>query len=93
MAISRSKAFELIISIVIVLNCITLALQTNKGSQLSKLLDTLEVTFFVIYVFEMISKIIAHSFILRRGAYLRDPWNLKTQNQRGEPLISQVCVC
>ena len=75
MAISRSKAFELIISIVIVLNCITLALQTNKGSQLSKLLDTLEVTFFVIYVFEMICKIIAHSFILRKGAYLRDPWN------------------
>lgn len=36
----------------------------------------LEISFFVIYITEMLLKIIALGFIFNRGAYLRDLWNV-----------------
>jgi hypothetical protein len=36
----------------------------------------IELFFFVIYILEMVLKITALGFIFKRGAYLRDPWNI-----------------
>jgi hypothetical protein len=65
-----------LISIVITLNCITLALETNEDNALNEFLAILEVLFFIVYILEMFVKITAQGFLFQRGAYLRDLWNI-----------------
>ena len=39
-------------------------------------LDATEPYFLLIFVFEMVVKILAHGFALHAGSYLRDGWNI-----------------
>lgn len=71
-----SQIFNILIPIIITLNCLTLALQTNQDDQMNRFFNILEVLFFIVYIVEMIVKIIAHGFLFARGAYLRDLWNI-----------------
>lgn len=51
-------------------------MQTTSTSQFGRFFGMLEIIFFVIYILEMICKIIALGLLFKRGTYLRDPWNL-----------------
>lgn len=64
------------ISLVITLNCFTLALETSETSRLNNFFSVMEVFFFIVYIFEMVTKIVAQGFLFARGAYLRDLWNI-----------------
>ncbi|ODN01760.1 Sodium channel protein 60E, partial [Orchesella cincta] len=79
------RYFGRIIMFTILANCVTLALEkfeydrhgTRVRNQLSyTITEALELTYLVIYTFEMFAKIIAKGFICQRMAYLRNGWNV-----------------
>ena len=75
-AIIKHPAFETTSIIVIMLNCVTLAMEDPTASEVSDLDNTFETIFQVLYTIEMVLKIIGYGFILGPGAYLKDPWNV-----------------
>lgn len=70
--------FEYCSLMVIIANSIVLALEdpTNPGSNSTGFLATLDVVFLVLYTLEMVLKILGLGFILNKGSYLRDSWNI-----------------
>ena len=72
--------FNTVIIIAILLNCVQLALAQYlpNGDRASNadFLDATEPYFLLIFVFEMVVKILAHGFALHGGSYLRDGWNI-----------------
>ena len=72
--------FNTVIIIAILLNCVQLALAQYlpNGDRASNadFLDATEPYFLLIFVFEMVVKILAHGFALHAGSYLRDGWNM-----------------
>lgn len=69
-------AFEVVIALIILGNFVSSAIQTQKDSKGSRFLGLLEAFYFSIFVIEIGLKILAYGLIFRRGAYLRNPWNI-----------------
>ena len=60
----------------IVVNSIFLALEDPKQEVQADFLEASEGIFLYLYTIEMVLKILGLGFVLNRGSYLRDPWNL-----------------
>ncbi|CAH1786622.1 unnamed protein product [Owenia fusiformis] len=72
--------FEYMVLLTIIANCIVLALENhlpeNDKTALSTQLDETEVYFLAIFCVEAVLKIVALGFILHKGSYLRNVWNI-----------------
>ncbi|CAH1402623.1 unnamed protein product [Nezara viridula] len=77
-AIVTWAPFEYIILLVIVVNCIGLGfgLYLPEENETAQLLEKAEIYFLIIFILEMVLKVIAFGFALHPGSYLRNPWNL-----------------
>ena len=74
-----SKYFDNFILLVILVNCILLALDVKspsfENSKTYEVINTAEYVFIVIFTIEMVFKVIAFGFVVGEGTYLRDYWN------------------
>ena len=61
---------------VIVLNCVFLIVETSEENQNSDFFAQVDIIFLWLYFTEMMIKIIGLGFILNKGSYLRDSWNI-----------------
>ena len=68
--------FETLSILLIVVNSIALALEDPTKDVQAPYLEASEKVFLYIYTLEMVLKILGLGFILNRGSYMRDPWNL-----------------
>lgn len=66
--------FDRFILLVILVNCIILALDKEVDA-ITDNMDTIDFVFLIIYTWEMISKVIAMGFVMQIHSYLRDNWN------------------
>ena len=72
------RYFDNIILLVIILNCVTLAMadpSLKDVSEIQKMLHISEVAFLIIFTIELLVKVTALGFLLHQGAYLRGYWN------------------
>ncbi|ESO09534.1 hypothetical protein HELRODRAFT_156481 [Helobdella robusta] len=64
----------------IIANCVVLALEEhlpeNDKTPLSLELEKTEIYFLMIFCIEATFKIVALGFVMHRGAYLRNAWNI-----------------
>jgi Ion transport protein len=74
--IITSTAFEIGSIIVIILNSILLAMQDPVAQTQADYLETSATVFLYLYSFEFVVKVLSMGFIMDRGSYLRDPWNI-----------------
>ncbi len=74
--IITSKLFDGTTLMVILLNSFQLAIDDPTSSEQPPLLQVIDNIFMAFYTFEMVLKILGMGFILNKGAYLRDPWNV-----------------
>ncbi len=70
-----NPAFDRFILVVIVINCVFLALD-QENQLISDNSSTIDLGFLIIYTGEMVLKIIAMGFFMRAHSYLRDAWNI-----------------
>lgn len=70
-----NPAFDRFILVVIVINCVFLALD-QENQLISENSSMIDLGFLIIYTGEMILKIIAMGFFMRAHSYLRDAWNI-----------------
>eukprot|EP00232_Nephroselmis_pyriformis_P015499 CAMPEP_0182897770 /NCGR_PEP_ID=MMETSP0034_2-20130328/27086_1 /TAXON_ID=156128 /ORGANISM="Nephroselmis pyriformis, Strain CCMP717" /LENGTH=547 /DNA_ID=CAMNT_0025031707 /DNA_START=297 /DNA_END=1936 /DNA_ORIENTATION=+ len=78
LAIVKHKWFDNVITILVLLNCLFLALWLPTESDdhiLNVLSDQAEVVFTVLFTVELSLKVIALGLVGHKGAYLRDGWN------------------
>ncbi|KAL7300820.1 hypothetical protein TKK_0006383 [Trichogramma kaykai] len=72
--------FEYAVLLTIIANCVVLALEEHLPCQdkttLAKKLETTEIYFLGIFCVEASLKILALGFVLHRGSYLRNIWNI-----------------
>lgn len=71
MKIIKNRIFETISLLVILWNTIFLMIQDSIS-----LSDTFDLVFLILYTIEMMLKIFGLGFILKKGSYLRDYWNI-----------------
>ena len=71
-----NRWFDYFILLIIVLNCIALAIDTKPDSKLEAFINYTDYFFLSIFSLEMILKIIAMGLVMRPYSYLRDPWNI-----------------
>ena len=77
----HTAAFDNLILILIIVSMSILALESPKLSErgmestLFRVLLYADCTFTVLFIFEMLMKIIVYGFITTPSAYLKDPWN------------------
>lgn len=74
--IAESKVFQSVVVSAIVMNIIYLIVVDPSNEGYSGLPGLFSLWFFIVYVSEMIIKILAYGFLIRKGAYLKDPWNV-----------------
>ena len=76
--IISNPLFEYASLLVIIANSIVLTLEdpTDPNSGSTGFLATLDTIFLILYTIEMILKIIGLGFVLNKGAYLRESWNI-----------------
>ena len=74
-AIIHSQAFENISITVIVVNSIVMAME-EPGAEQTSFMQIIDYVFTGLYTIEMILKIMGLGFILNRGSYLRDSFNI-----------------
>jgi hypothetical protein len=74
--IIHSKVFEGFVILVILMNSVVLALDDPTTDTQEKWQDGFELFFLVAFSFEAFLKILVFGFILHKGAYLRNPWNI-----------------
>lgn len=74
--IRTHKAFEATSIVVILLNCIQLAADNNKGGDPSPIMDLIDKLFLGAYTVEMVIKILSLGLVFNEGAYLRDAFNI-----------------
>jgi len=67
--------FDRVILVVILLNCLFLAVDGEVVS-IEKYSDDIDFVFLIVYTIEMLLKIIAMGFVMRAHSYLRDTWNI-----------------
>ena len=75
----HSQRFEAAVTVLILLSSICLAMDNplaNPESKLAKTLHHLDLAFTIVFIAEMAVKIIAYGFIFKKGAYLRNAWNV-----------------
>lgn len=73
-------------SLFIIANSIVLAMtnysevtpsgQLDTADPFNRAVDESELVFTTLFAIEMVLKIVAMGFVLEKGAYLRDPWNV-----------------
>lgn len=72
--------FEYTVLLTIIANCVVLALEEHLPCQdkttLAKKLEMTEIYFLAIFCVEASLKILALGFVLHRGSYLRNIWNM-----------------
>ncbi|XP_054270758.1 voltage-dependent calcium channel type A subunit alpha-1-like [Macrosteles quadrilineatus] len=77
---SRGTPFEYAVLLTIIANCVVLALEEhlpqNDKTPLAKKLEQTETYFLGIFCVEASLKILALGFVLHRGSYLRNIWNI-----------------
>lgn len=73
--VSVNPMFDRFILLVIVVNCIFLALDKEVDAVTNNI-ETIDFIFLLIYSWEMTFKIIAMGFFMREHSYLRDSWNI-----------------
>ena len=82
MKVIENKWFDYFIMIIILINCVTMAVEPDtKTKNLTKtegkdFFDIMEYIFQIIYSLEMIVKIVALGFYKEENGYLRDGWNI-----------------
>eukprot|EP00698_Gefionella_okellyi_P005118 TRINITY_DN1469_c0_g1_i1.p1 TRINITY_DN1469_c0_g1~~TRINITY_DN1469_c0_g1_i1.p1 ORF type:complete len:1749 (-),score=247.95 TRINITY_DN1469_c0_g1_i1:989-6235(-) len=74
--IIRHRLFVGCVLVVIVANGIFLALSSPVTPGLQPMLVTANYVFMAIFAAEFLLRVIADGFVMHRGAYLRDPWNI-----------------
>lgn len=74
--IINHKMFDNVILLVIIWNTIILCIQDPTRQSESPALDTMEQIFLWTYLAECILKILGMGFILNKGSYLREGWNI-----------------
>lgn len=74
--IIKHKMFETISIAIILLNCVTLAMEDPTQKEETEADLIWEYTFQGLYTVEMMFKIIGMGFFLNQGSYLRDPFNI-----------------
>jgi len=70
--------FDNLVVLLICINCVFIATtdpRTSASDPYLKVLDRVETTFTILFVFEMILKILAFGFFRGEKTYLSDPWN------------------
>ena len=75
----RSSLFDNSVLVLIIISSITLAIDTpllQGGDVLADVLDGLDWVLTIAFCVEMMLKIVASGFILHRGSYLRNSWNV-----------------
>eukprot|EP00759_Apiculatamorpha_spiralis_P047084 PhF_6_TR42990/c0_g1_i1/m.65569/K04857/CACNA1S; voltage-dependent calcium channel L type alpha-1S len=77
-AIVDSKLFQNFILLVIIVNCVTMALDDPSGADtpLQHAVDNMDYVFLVIFILEMLLKMVAMGLCLHEKAYFRSPWNV-----------------
>ncbi|KAF8796012.1 Voltage-dependent calcium channel type A like protein [Argiope bruennichi] len=72
--------FEYAVLLTIIANCIVLALEehlpNDDKTPLAQKLDQTEQYFLAIFCVESLVKILALGFVLHKGSYLRNVWNI-----------------
>ncbi|GIL68548.1 hypothetical protein Vafri_21814 [Volvox africanus] len=78
--VSHSKAFENFVFFIIICNCVTLALSSSRqdfdSTRLGQIVIKIDYAFIAVFTLEMILKIVSMGFVLKKGTYLRDGWNV-----------------
>jgi hypothetical protein len=74
--IISSKIFDNSSIAVIIFNSLTLANEDPMSVSSTPTADAVEHLFLALYSVEMFFKIVGLGFVLNKGAYLRDPWNI-----------------
>ncbi|CAD8082647.1 unnamed protein product [Paramecium primaurelia] len=90
--------FDKIITLIIVLNTISLAMQnydfrvngTSNQSELTYVRNQMEYFFTAVFLLEFILKILAMGFLFERHTYLRDGWNVLDFAVVGTSILSLV---
>ena len=76
----RWKVFDNFILFMIIMNCIFLAMSSNRpgfeDSKLYAVCEVAEIIFTVVFTLELLVKSVSMDFIYSKGSYLRDPWNV-----------------
>ena len=75
-SIVKNTLFEYFIILVIIANSISLATYNPLSSNVPYSETVAENLYLAIYSMEMLFKIFGFGFIINKGAYLRDPWNV-----------------
>lgn len=73
--VSVNPWFDRFILLVILVNCVFLALDKEIDGVTNNI-ETIDFVFLLIYTFEMTMKIIGMGFVMRDHSYLRDSWNI-----------------
>ncbi len=74
--IATSPTFEWFIIIVILANCVFLAMENPYNSQnMIDIIETSDLIFTIIFLIEMILKVIALGFYFTKDSYMSDNWN------------------
>jgi hypothetical protein len=85
-----NRWFDYFILFVILLNCVSLSLDSNspadKDKLLTKVINIGDYVFLGIFTLEMVLKIIAMGLVMRPYSYLRDPWNIVSSSILSDPL-------
>ncbi|GMH93963.1 hypothetical protein TL16_g12770 [Triparma laevis f. inornata] len=77
--ISEHKLFDQLILVCILVSSFCLALDnplSDQESGFNKALKALDLIFSIIFMIELVTKVIALGFVMHEGSYLRNPWNM-----------------
>ena len=77
--LAEHKFFDSFILVCILVSSFCLALDnplSDKDSTLNKILKGLDLFFTVIFIIELVTKVISLGFVLHKGSYIRNPWNV-----------------
>jgi len=75
-AIITNSIFEAISLFVIIANSIVLAVDDPTADSQSALFQKIDNVFLILYTIEMVLKVLGLGFVMKKGAYLRDYWNI-----------------
>lgn len=72
----QTPVFQQFIVVVILSNILYLILVDPNNDGISGIEGVLSLIFFLVYFAEMVVKMLAYGLAFKRGAYMRDPWNV-----------------
>jgi len=74
--IVENSWFETVSLLVIMANCVILAMDDPTSSDQAQWQSTADLIFQALYTAEIMFKVLANGFVFNEGAYLRDSWNI-----------------